>query len=108
MLSLTDEMTTAVRSMNRGTSDIDFNFGMTINQAPPAPVAPGLQPLGESQGIGDGGNATASAEAGSAWFAWCEAAPCMESHNCTGESTPRHSFLISRAHALSSPPFPHV
>ena len=108
MLSLTDEMTTAVRSMNRGTSDIDFNFGMTINQAPPAPVAPGLQPLGESQGTDDGGNATASAEAGSAWFAWCEAAPCMESHNCTGESTPRHSFLISRAHALSSPPFPHV
>ena len=79
-LTLTSEMGTMVRHMNQGASEVDFNFGVTVNQlgggggvsayAKPAPDV-----ISSGNGTASGGE--------DPFLVWCEGAACTEGQNCT-------------------------
>jgi len=81
MLSSINEMNTMLRNLNQGASEIDFNFGITVNQ-PGSSASASTSPSGGGHG-GEASPPTFDEASGDAFFAWCEAAPCLAGRNCT-------------------------
>ena len=88
-LTSINEMNAMLRNLNQGASNIDFNFGITVNQPPPRSHST----TGLSQAVDKAGTGTMSASAavptvdteaaGDAFFEWCSTSPCLEGQNCT-------------------------
>ena len=74
---LANQTNVLLRSLNQGSSNLDFNFGITVNQAPSNSATVATNPSASAIHTG------LDEDAGSAWFEWCASAPCMRGQNCT-------------------------
>jgi hypothetical protein len=83
LFTMNDEVNVMLRNLNQGSSNIDFNFGITVNPPPAAGESSSGVSAASTESVSGSVSLQLNEETGEVWLDWCASSACLQGHNCT-------------------------